>query len=213
MPQEPAAGHDGYGGMKHPRTTTSLAVALLLTTMIGACSVRSDEEEGAAPAAQGSATPAPVVTPAPTDAATAPTTLTLAGLGALKLGQAPDAASGWAERGAQASDTCRLVSNPDFPGVYGIVEGGRVARVTVAGQSPVTFVEGIGVGSTRAQVDGAFPGFAEEPHKYVDGGVYLTAPNAASGDPAVRLELDATGKVTSMHVGVMPVLAYVEGCS
>jgi hypothetical protein len=194
------------------RLASAMAAGIALS--LAACSQEpepqptAEETEAIVDAvAQASATPTAVPT------ANTENTLTLEGLGALKLGQAPDAASGWMERGAQASDTCRIVSNPTFPGVYGIAQGGVIKRVTVAGASAVKFVEGVGVGASRAAVNGAFPGFREEPHKYVDGGVYLTAPNAASGDPAVRLELDDHGVVTAMHVGMMPVLAYVEGCA
>jgi hypothetical protein len=52
----------------------------------------------------------------------------------------------------------------------------------------------------------------EEPHEYVETPAkYLTAPNAAGGDPALRFEFGREGKVN--HVGLMPVLAYVEGCA
>ena len=86
-------------------------------------------------------------------------------------------------------------------------------RITVSAKSDVRTAEGIGSGSSRAQVDGAFPGFRESSHKYVEGGKYLTAPGAEKGDVAVRFELDAAGKVTAMHIGTMPVLGYVEGCA
>ena len=57
-------------------------------------------------------------------------------------------------------------------------------------------------------------GFREEPHKYVDAPAkYLTAPNADSGGPALRFEIGQDGKVSLIHVGLMPVLAYVEGCA
>jgi hypothetical protein len=132
----------------------------------------------------------------------------------LKIGQPVPAGSGWAERGAQISDECRTVSSPDFPGVYAIVEGGKVRRVTVGERSDVKLVEGIGAGATEAQVRAAFPGFREEPHEYVDPPAkYLTAPNAAGGDPALRFEIGTDGKVSLMHVGTMPVLGYVEGCA
>lgn len=139
--------------------------------------------------------------------------LTLGGLGTLKIGQPVPKGGTWAERGAQASDTCRLVSSPKYPGVYAIAEQGKVRRISVSERSDVRTIEGIGFGSTRAQVDNAFPGFREEPHKYVDGGKYLTAPGVTKDNPGVRFELDQTGKVTAVHVGTMPVLSYVEGCS
>ena len=75
-------------------------------------------------------------------------------------------------------------------------------------------VEGLGVGAAEAEVRAAFPGFREERHEYVDPPAkYLTAPNAASGDPALRFEIGADGKVGLIHVGTMPVLGYVEGCA
>ncbi len=59
-----------------------------------------------------------------------------------------------------------------------------------------------------------FTGFREEPHKYKSAPArYLTAPNAASGDPALRFEICADGKVRPIHIGMMPVLTYVEGCA
>ena len=58
-----------------------------------------------------------------------------------------------------------------------------------------------------------FAGFRAEPHKYEDAPAkYLTAPNAASGDVALRFEIGHDGKVSLIHVGMAPVLYYVEGC-
>ena len=137
--------------------------------------------------------------------------LTLDGLGDLRIGQAVAADSRWAERGAQASDTCRTVTSSDYPGIYAIVEGGKVRRITVGQRSPVKLVEGIGVGASEAQVSAAFVGFHATPHKYVDAPAkYLTAP---SGDPALRFEIDEDGKVSLIHVGMQPQLGYVEGCA
>jgi hypothetical protein len=164
-----------------------------------------------------SATPIGPVDASPATGAAQPVTadtLTLDGLGALKIGQPVPAGSGWAERGAQASDACRVVSSPDYPGVYAIVEGGKVRRITVSGDSTVKLVEGIGVGSSEKDVKSSFAGFREEPHKYVEAPAkYLTAPNAASGDPALRFEIDKDGEVSAIHIGTAPQLGYVEGCA
>ena len=87
-------------------------------------------------------------------------------------------------------------------------------RVTVGQGSDVKLVEGIGVGATEAEVRAAFPGFREAPHEYLGPPAkYLTAPNAESGDPALRFEIGEDGKVSLVHVGTMPVLGYVEGCA
>jgi hypothetical protein len=159
--------------------------------------------------------PPPAPSPSvPVDAAPAAEILTLEGIGALRVGQAVPAGSGWAERGARISDSCRTISSPDHPGIYAIVEDGRVRRITVGPRSGVRLVEGIGAGSSEAEARAAFPGFREEPHKYSDPPAkYLTAPNPASGDPALRFEIGGDGKVAAMHVGTMPVLFYVEGCA
>jgi hypothetical protein len=120
----------------------------------------------------------------------------------------------WSERGAQIPGPCRTISSPDFPGVYAILEEGEVRRITVGGQSKLELTEGIGIGASEAEVRAAFPGFREEPHKYVGPPAkYLTAPDATGGDPALRFEINREGKVGLMHVGRMPVLGYVEGCA
>jgi hypothetical protein len=160
-----------------------------------------------------SASPSPAPTP-PADVPPAANVLTLEGLGMLRIGQPVPAGSGWAERGAQISDECRTVSSPDFPGVYAIVEGGKVRRITVGERSDVRLVEGIGIGATEAKVRAAFPGFREASHAYGEAPAkYLTAPNAESGDPALRFEIGTDGKASLVHVGTMPVLGYVEGCA
>lgn len=152
--------------------------------------------------------------PPPAEARPADKVLSLEGLGALRIGEKVPAASGWAERGAQISDSCRIIGSPDFPGVYAIVEEGKVRRITIGSGSAVRLVEGIFVGSSEAEVRSAFAGFREQPHEYSEAPTkYLTAPNAESGDPALRFEIDADRKVSLIHVGTKPMLFYVEGCA
>ena len=140
--------------------------------------------------------------------------LTLEGIGDLRIGRPVPAGSKWTERGAQASDACRTISSPDYPGVYAIIEQAMVRRITAGQNSVVRLSENMGIGSTEKEVLKSFPGFRAEPHKYVASPAkYLTAPNAASGDSALRFEIGANGKVSLIHVGVMPVLGYVEGCA
>ena len=160
-------------------------------------------------------TPAPPAAPAPTPEAPPPANLlTLEGLGTLRIGEAVPPGSSWAERGVQISDTCRLLNSPDFPRAYAMAEGGKVRRITIGQRSAVKLVEGIGVGASEAEVRAAFPGFRESPHFYAEAPAkYLTAPNAESGDPALRFETGADGKVNHIHVGTMPVLGYVESCA
>ncbi|WP_324750729.1 hypothetical protein SH591_04650 [Sphingomonas sp. LY54] len=193
------------------------ATALLA---LAACSPEPADPSGNAqtlPAEANAPTPSippPMPRPRPSPGAVAANVLTLDGLGPLRIGEPVPANSSWAERGAQISDACRTVSSPDFPGTYAIVEGGKVRRVTVGERSDVKLVEGIGVGATEAEVRAAFAGFRAEPHAYSESPAkYLTAPNAPSGDPALRFEIGQDGKVALIHVGTMPVLGYVEGCA
>lgn len=210
-----------------------ILAATALTLVLAACSPAASDsdnsldvandtviEQKAGTAATATPNPAPMEGPAmaPDPASPAPAdakTLTLGGLGPLRIGQPVTAASGFAQRGAQIPGSdCRTVSSPDYPGVYAIVQDNAVRRITVGRNSDVKLIEGIGVGATEKQVMAAFGGFRSTPHKYVEAPAkYLTAPNAGSGDPALRFEIGRDGKVTMMHVGTMPVLGYVEGCA
>lgn len=192
------------------------ATAILLC--LAACSPEPADAPDLAPTAANQSAPPPAASkpPAVPPAAAPPAAnvLTLEGLSPLRIGQAVPAGSGWAERGAQISDSCRTFSSPDHPGTYAIVEDGKVRRITVGRSSDVRLVEGLGVGAAEAQARAAFPGFREAAHKYSDPPAkYLTAPNAESGDPALRFEIGPDGKVGLIHVGTKPVLFYVEGCA
>lgn len=123
------------------------------------------------------------------------------------------ASSTFTERGAQISEECRAVSSPRFPGVYAITEGqgGPVRRITVGGPSEIALAEGIAVGSSEKEVLAAFPGFVASPHKYVAApGKDLIQPG---DDPRLRFGIGEDGKVSLIHVGMMPQLGYVEGCA
>jgi hypothetical protein len=183
------------------------APVLALSVTLAACSP-APQKTAEQPATPVSPAPPP---PAASTASAPANVLALEGLGDLRIGQAPPAP--WSERGAQIDEGCRTVTSPDHPGVYAIVEDGKVQRITVGQRSDVKLVEGVGVGATEAEVRQTFVGFREEPHKYVDAPAkYLTAPNADGGEPALRFEIGQDGKVSLIHVGLMPVLAYVEGC-
>lgn len=196
------------------RHLTATALALVLA----ACSSEPSAPDATADPANSVATgarapeaPAPPPSPSPEPGTDL---LTLEGLGPLRIGEPVPPGSGWSEKGAQISDSCRTVSAAAHPGVYAIVEGGRVRRISLGQRSDVKLAAGIGVGATEREVRAAFPGFREEPHKYVEAPAkYLTAPNAPDGDAALRFEIGADGKVSLIHVGTMPVLGYVEGCA
>lgn len=192
--------------------------AVVLASALHGCSPAADEPRAAAPAASAAtAVSPPAAPPAAAIArpdAVAPGVIGLEGLGDLRIGLPPPDGGRWAERGAQTSEACRTVSSPDYPGIYAIVADGKVQRITVGQRSGIKLAEGVGVGAAEAEVRKWFAGFREEPHTYEGAPAkYLTAPNAASGDPALRLEIGQDGKVKLIHVGTMPALGYVEGCA
>ncbi|WP_417622057.1 hypothetical protein [Parasphingorhabdus sp.] len=192
-------------------------LSLIPLAILAACSSQSSSDAEPAADETVSVTPATPMVPekaAPAaDPAPSANILSLAGLGDLRIGEAVPADSSWGEKGAQASDSCRVLSSPDYPGAYAIVEGDTVRRISIGQRSNVKLAEGIGTGASETEVKKYFP-FPATPHKYVDApGKYLTAPNAASGDSALRFEIGSDGTVSQIHVGTMPVLGYVEACS
>lgn len=194
--------------MKALMMTASLA-ALLLPGCGSEPAAERAEPEPAAPVV--AAVPEAAVPAPPTPPIATAHTLTLEGYGGLTIGKPLPAGSPWAARGAQIPGGCTTISAPDWPGAYAIVEEGMVRRITVSDDSEAKLVEGIGPGSTEAQVRKAFPSFVAESHKYVDAPAkYLTQPG---DDPRLRFEIDAEGKVSLVHVGVRPTLEYVEGCA
>lgn len=201
-------------------TTIPREVAAALALCLAACSPEPAVAPDRKPMTEdnsGTLTSAPAPPQAPHVPATtraATVSLTLNGLGALKIGDMVPAGSGWAESSGQIPGSCRTISSPDFLGVYAIVEDGKVRRITIGERSKLKLVEGIGTGASEAELRAAFPELREEPHKYVElPGKYLTAPNAADGNPAHRFEVGRDGKVSLVHIGTMPVLSYVEGCA
>lgn len=164
---------------------------------------------GALPSASESAAPSATLpatsTPSPAN------TLRLEGLGDLTIGKPVPKGSDFAMRGAQASDICLIYTSPEYPDAYAIVENNQVRRITISRGSKVKLVEGIGPGDSEAKVLRDFPSFRASPHEYVEAPAkYLTQPG---NDPRMRFEIGADRKVDAIHVGLMPQLAYTEGCA
>lgn len=179
--------------------------AVSLGLLLGACSPDADRE---------AVTPPPPSPPTGAHASASPPVIGLDGLDDLRIDEPVPANTSWAERGAQVGDACRTVSSPAYPGVYAMVVNGKVQRITVGKRSEVKLAEGVGAGATEKEVKQWFAGFEATPHKYEAAPAkYLTAPNAANGSSALRFEIGQDARVSFIHVGTMPVLAYVEGCA
>ncbi|WP_375289270.1 hypothetical protein [Qipengyuania sp.] len=149
--------------------------------------------------------------PPPKTASSGDSLIRLSGAAGLAVGEPVPSTSGFTSSGSAPGSDCRLYTSPAAPGVTALVESGTVKRITRSEGANQALDEEISVGSTAAQAKAAFPGFVETPHKYAPSpAAYLTQPGE---DPRLRFEIGEDGRVAAIHVGVMPQLAYVEGCS
>jgi hypothetical protein len=93
-----------------------------------------------------------------------------------------------------------------------MAQGGRITRVSDYGSRDATTPEGVGVGSTDAEVRAAYPAAIEQPAKYnappAHDLLVWTTPN----ESGVRFELNEQGVVTIVHAGDESI-QLVEGCA
>ena len=123
------------------------------------------------------------------------------------------AAAGWTPSGGGAgadSPECRFVSFAEAPGVRFLVEGGRIRRADLAGGSRAT-LSGLRIGDAEARAREIYGArVAATPHKYLEGGRYLTW-KSSDGRFALVLESDGE-KIVAIRAGARPAAEYVEGC-
>lgn len=198
---------------------------------VAALSLAGCKPEAPAPDAAPSAAEAPAVdaaasvpeTAAPAIPETAPpsdTQASFTGYGDMKLGSTVDEAkAAWGgELDGKPSEgsTCYYLTPKwakkasDFAFM---AEGGKFVRYDV-GTDKEAAPGGGKVGMTIEELQKLYGNALESsPHKYVEGGKYLSI--AASGVAPSKLvfETDAAGKVSAWRVGLTPQVDYVEGCS
>lgn len=200
-----------------------LAVAAL---SLAGCKPEAPATDAASPAAEVPAADVAASVPetaAPAIPETAPpsdTQASLAGYGDMKLGstveEAKAAWGGELDGKPGEGSTCYYLTPKwvkkasDFAFM---VEGGKFVRYDVGTDKEAAPGGGkVGMGTEELQ---KLYGNALEssPHKYVEGGKYLSI--AASGVAPSKLvfETDAAGKVSAWRVGLTPQVDYVEGCS
>jgi hypothetical protein len=108
---------------------------------------------------------------------------------------------------------CHHVVVSGSPGrVLAMVVDGRVARVETA-DSAVATDRGGRVGDSESRIDSLYSGrVTVEPHKYVNGHYLIIAPETATDSSRIIFETDGA-RVTRVRAGLLPAVAWVEGCA
>jgi hypothetical protein len=177
-------------------------------------SAASEQADADVPPATAPATPAPAGMDGPTPAAGA---ISYAGFGPARFGATQEAVRmAWGKDmvgGPGDPDGCYyLYPQPKAQSSYRIafmIEHQRFARLDVDAAG-IAAPGGGQVGMSIGEIRALYPGIAEQPHKYVEGGKNLR--HAHASDSVLVFELDPNGKVTQWRVGVPPQVDYVEGC-
>jgi hypothetical protein len=170
---------------------TALGSAVLLS--LAACN--------APPAEPAAPEPAPPQVDAGTPVAAA-NTLTAEGYGPLRVGMtraeveaALGADSNPGAVGGPEPEACDVFHPARAPeGLNVMVQDGRLSRVTLMRASTVKTADGLGLGSTAAQVKAAHADAVVEPHKYVEGAEYITVWNG--GRPTASYVQDAAARAS-----------------
>ena len=204
----------------------SLLPLVMAVTLLSAC----QRDPAAAPATEpqttATATPmaeAPAPTPAADDTAAPAGPVSQAsflGYGDMKLGSTVEearAAWGGELNGApMEGTTChylwpKWITRPaDFAFM---MEDGRFVRYDV-GTDKETAPGGGKVGMSVEELQKLYGGALKgAPHKYTQGGQYLSIDAGDVAPTKLIFEADAGGKITSWRVGLSPQVEYVEGCS
>ena len=199
-----------------------LSLSVLALAACGGSETPAVETPAPATPAAEAAAPPPAATPAAGD------TLTAEGWGALKIGMTRDevvAAVGDTRQpdaaGIPGSDCTEFQPQRAPDGLWVMLEGGKLTRITLSELSSVKTDKGIGLGDTPEAVKAAYPDAKSSPHKYQDApAAYITWWTTPRTEPYVQdeaargivYEIDGTGKVGAIHAGG-PSIQYVEGCA
>ncbi len=144
------------------------------------------------------------------------------GIGSVRVGMTVAEASKAAgtrlvrEDGYQVNSSCFYVKPQREPNSIGfMVVGDHIARVDVWKNRSITTHSGAKIGDTEAKIKSLYQGQIQvTPHKYVQGGHYLTLVPKDRADSNYRVIFETDGKrVTQFRSGKRPQVEYIEGCS
>ena len=138
------------------------------------------------------------------------------GIGALRAGMSLPEARAVLGRLPEPDtpEGCAHVWVPGPPGrVLAMVVDGRIVRFEIADSATATD-RGVRVGDSEQRVESVYRGrIRREPHKYIDGHYLVVTPEDPA-DSAFRLIFETDGeRVTEYRAGLLPAVAWVEGCS
>jgi len=118
--------------------------------------------------------------------------------------------------GDSSNNSCYYVKPQNEPkNLLFMVTKGRISRVDVRQNTQITTLKGAKIGDTEAQIKSLYPGQIQvTPHKYVQGGHYLTFIPKDRANQNYRVVFETDGKrVTQFRSGKLPEVEFVEGCS
>lgn len=145
--------------------------------------------------------------------------LSINGIGEVRVGMTVSQAAKAATTklvGDAPNNNCYYVKPEWEPKNLGfMVTEGRISRVDVWRDGKITTLKGAKIGDTEAQIKSLYPGQIKvTPHKYVQGGHYLTFIPKDRADQNYRVVFETDGKrVTQFRSGKLPEVEFVEGCS
>ena len=185
-------------------SNTTRCVSLLIPLMLATAACRTEP-----------ATQAPQA-----DVSLETSTVSETGFGPIVVGMTPlearTAANGRLQLPERlGAEGCDYAAVPGLEGLEELsfmIENGRVVRVDVRARG-VRTVEGAMVGDSEARIQELYPGrVTVSPHKYTDGH-YLTVASRDAAGGSVQLIFETDGsRVTRFRGGLLPQVAYVEGC-
>lgn len=202
------------------RAIPSLAAA----TVLAAFALTACQQETPPPPESAAARPAPPPAPAAEPVPPAPPAsfgqATFLGYGEMRLGSTLDEArSAWGgelKGGPNEGSSCHYlypvwVKQPSD--LAFMMEEGKFVRYDV-GTAAEAAPGGGKLGMTVEELKKIYgDALQSAPHKYVEGGQYLSIDAAGVAPSKLVFETDASGNATRWRVGLLPQADYVEGCS